>query len=138
MKVIRIDTNNKCKIIDWAPGDDLDGKSKDHSSLDGLLSKNLKLGLFGYDFSSGFPINRIATKIMSKLKRPNTIIPKEKCTIRGPVLLYDDDSDMTPEKWNVIRNFIKSFKYPDLELKKKENEQFEKFLEHIRKNVNRQ
>ena len=129
LKVIRIETNKQCTIVDWNPcGGKINGQNVDHESLMGLEDKGLKLGLFGLEWTKSSPppedmikkwdveaknnyntynINKIAMKILKNLKYPGRCIDYPE-PIKGPVLLYDDDTNMTKEKWDIIRKFINS------------------------------
>ena len=51
LKVVRIDENNKCSIINWKPGDKINGQNKDHETLFALESEGLKLGMFGMEWT---------------------------------------------------------------------------------------
>jgi len=130
-KVVRIEENGRCHLIDWTPGDKIDGINTDHENLMGLEHKGLKLGMFGLEWSDScdppyggdmmarwdeeartkkrsYGVNKLANKILDKVRHgeriPNYRYPG---TIKGPVLLYDDESDMTRDKWNLIREFMK-------------------------------
>ncbi len=129
-KVVRIEENGRCHLIDWTPGDKLDGQNTDHENLMGLEHKGLKLGMFALEWSHEsdppypdmmarwdeeartkkrtYGVNKVATKILDNVRHgervPNYRYPD---TIKGPVLLYDDENDMTRDKWNIIRKFIK-------------------------------
>tara|TARA_Y100001970_G_C13905968_1_gene686056 strand:+ start:240 stop:797 length:558 start_codon:yes stop_codon:yes gene_type:complete len=114
MKVVRIEPNNRCHITSMVYPVQLNGQFCDHETLMGLEHKGLKLGLYGMERETErLPVNKIAMKLLEKLKfgkhRDGTYPVK----VRGPVLLYDDDGDMTTEKWNIIRNFIKSFSFDE-------------------------
>ena len=128
MKVVRIEENGKCYLFDWEPGSKLNGQHVDHETLFGLEHKGLKLGIFGLEWTNDHPpcndmmkqwdeiakkkyntynINKLAMKILKKLKYYDRIIDYP-YPVKGPVLLYDDDTDMTKDKWNIIRNFMKN------------------------------
>mgnify|MGYP000692548036 CR=1 FL=1 len=49
-KVVRIEENGRCHLIDWTPGDKIDGINTDHENLMGLEHKGLKLGMFGLEW----------------------------------------------------------------------------------------
>jgi len=128
LKVIRIEPNNKCYIVEWKPGDKLNGQRMDHENLMGLVHKGLRMGMFALEWTQPTPpppemmngwddeaksnynsyeINNIAMKILKYVKYPERYIDYPGL-IKGPVLLYHDDNNMTKEKWNIIRKFIKS------------------------------
>lgn len=129
-RVVRIEVNGRCHLIDWTPGDKIDGQITDHENLMGLEHKGLKLGMFGLEWSdecdSPYPdmterwdeeartkkrsygVNKVAMKILDKVRHGERVPGyRYPGTIKGPVLLYDDESDMTRDKWNIIRKFMK-------------------------------
>ena len=129
-KVVRIEENGRCHLIDWTPGDKLDGQNTDHENLMGLEHKGLKLGMFGLEWTDDSPpyedmmakwdekakkkynsydVNKVAMKILNKVKHGETFKDyRYPAHIKGPVLLYDDENDMTRDKWNIIRKFMKN------------------------------
>ena len=126
LKVVRIDVNNKCSLIDYKSGDKINGQNKDHETLFALESEGLKLGMFGMEWTLDKEppldmikkwdiearnyirpdINKLATKLLYKLKYPHKNI--DNYIIRGTVIIYDDDTDMTIDKWNKIKKYIKN------------------------------
>ena len=134
MKVIRIEEDGTCRLVNYRPGDKLEGQYTDHEALMGLEFKGLKLGMFGLewtqetpppdgmingipDYTNGwdeeaktkyntYSENKIAMKLLKDIKFHGRSIDYPS-TIKGPVLLYDDASDMTIKKWKLIQKFIK-------------------------------
>ena len=57
--------------------------------------------------------NKWAMKILNKLKygaRYGTRKYQYPALIKGPVILYDDNGDMSTEKWNTIKKFMRGTK----------------------------
>ena len=127
MKVVRIEENGRCHLIEWPVSSKLDGQNMDHENLLGLEHKGLKLGMFGLEWTQEYPppegmmarwdeeaknmyssygVNQIAMKLLKRL-RHSGICADYPIDIKGPVLLYDDESDMTRDKWNIIKDFLK-------------------------------
>lgn len=127
MKVVRIEENGICRLVNWEPGDKLEGQHTDHEALFGLEFKGLKLGMFGLEWAQEIPppdgmikewdkeaknkyntysVNNLAMKLLKEIKYHERSIDYPGC-IKGPVLLYDDATDMTIEKWKIIQAFIK-------------------------------
>tara|TARA_B100000035_G_C20770748_1_gene452457 strand:+ start:172 stop:612 length:441 start_codon:yes stop_codon:yes gene_type:complete len=134
MKVVRIEENGTCRLINYKPGDKLEGQYTDHEALMGLEFKGLKLGMWGLEWTqetpppddmiNGIPgftkgwdeeaknkyntysVNKVAMKLLKEIKYHGRSIDYPGC-IKGPVLLYDDATDMTIEKWKSIQAFIK-------------------------------
>ena len=55
---------------------------------------------------TSYSVNKIAMKLLKKLRLRGTCA-EYPAKIKGPVLLYDDDCDMTRDKWNIIKDFMK-------------------------------
>ena len=127
MKVVRIEEDGRCHLIDWSPGSKLDGQNNDHENLFGLEHKGLKLGMFGLEWTqehsppedmvalwdeeaknmyTSYGVNKIAMKLLKRLRHHGVCVDYP-VRIKGPVLLYDDASDMTRDKWNIIKDFLK-------------------------------
>ena len=135
MKVVRIDENGICKMVEFTPGSKLDGQNTDHEALHGLEHKGLRLGMLGLEwtqstpppdgmvngipgFTSGwdeeakkkynkYSVNKIAMKLLRKIKHHGRFIDYPG-VIKGPVLIYDDNNNMTNDKWKIIQKFMKS------------------------------
>ena len=135
MKVVRIEENGICRLVNYKPGDRLEGQNTDHETLMGLEFKGLRLGMWGLEWTQEMPPpdgiinghpgftkgwleeaknkyntyskNNVAMKLLKEIKYPGRSIDYPGC-IKGPVLLYDDAADMTIEKWKSIQAFIKN------------------------------
>jgi hypothetical protein len=75
----------------------------EHCVLDGL-EPQYKLGLFCDDLymSKNLSINRHAGKIIQAFKTYKKL--DSVYFLKGNVLIYDDDKDLTDEDWTIIKN----------------------------------
>lgn len=135
MKVIRIEENGIARLVNWKTCDKLNGQNTDEVTLIGLDFKGFKLGIWILEWTqetapprniiNGIPglterwdeeakskyntygVNKVAMKLIKEIRFPGRSIDyRPGFGIKGPVLLFDRESDMTIEKWNTIQTFI--------------------------------
>ena len=56
-----------------------------------------------------YNINTVATKILKYLRYPEPCV-NDPVPIKGSILLYDDDADMTKDMWDIIKNAINNIR----------------------------
>lgn len=114
--VIIIDESGKCKLkeMDFKKENMLkivDDTHVDHVSLLALEYKGLYLGMYVGDFSRMKKgLNRVATKINKYLRKMCKVMDKSSMELYGPVILYDDNGNLSSKEWKMVQDVIKSKK----------------------------
>lgn len=103
MKVIVLTTDRRAYIDDL---DNYKGYEKDHTTLF-YSEPEYKLGLF-HVVSKPMIENKVAESICRLLKSQDVIYESYPCY--GMALLYNDESDMTPEIWKKISDMVSARK----------------------------
>lgn len=109
--VVLIDcTEQTARLVKWESlklSKDVD-LSDNHIGLLVGESSGVHLGAFCIHgaMSSSHPVNVLGSKIIWKLKSGTQL--HKRCLVNGDLVLYEDNSNFTPELWNKIRHFMKN------------------------------